>query len=199
MKPTVWIMLIVIILSLGAPTHAQDNVLYQQDFSGDLTGFQLGPGWTVTPEGTLHGLGHTWATYEGQDFGTDWRITFRLNLVHGRVHLNYRLNDQGRYFIGFEEGRSDIHKQYWPDTFSGELTVARIPHALNTWHTVEIAGEGPVIHLVVDGQLEWEYDDPDPLLRGTFAFETIEESEVVIDDIVVYGAGTAAARPPSEP
>jgi photosystem II stability/assembly factor-like uncharacterized protein len=199
MKLTVWITLIVIILSLGALTHAQENVLYRQDFGGDLTGWRLNPGWTVTPEGTLHGEGHTWATYEGQDFGTDWRITFRLELVRGRVHLNYRLNDQGRYFIGFEEGRSDIHKQMWPDTFSGELTVARLPHTLNTWHTVEIVGEGPVIHLVVDGQLEWEYVDPDPLLNGTFAFETIEESEVVIDDIVVYGAGTAAAPPPSEP
>jgi photosystem II stability/assembly factor-like uncharacterized protein len=200
MKHLVWITLIVMILSLGGPVGAQENIVYRQDFSGDLTGWRLDPGWDVTPDGVLHGVGHTWATYEGQDFGAEWRITFRLNLVRGRVHLNYRLNDQGRYYIGFEEARSDLHKQLWPDTFSGELMVAQIPHALNTWHTVEIGGGGPAIFLVVDGQLEWEYVDPDPLLSGSFAFETVEESEAVIDDIVVYGAGAGPAEaPPTEP
>ena len=201
MKSMVWFTLIVMVLSLGAPIHAQENILYQQDFSGDLTGWRLDGGWEVTPEGTLHGVGHTWAAFEGQDFGSDWRITFRLKLVRGRVHLNYRLNDRGRYFIGFEGERSDILKQLWPDTFSGELMVGHFPHALNTWHTVEIGGQGPAIYLVVDGQLEWEYIDPDPLLNGAFAFETIEELEAVIDDIVVYGAGIgpSTAPPPSEP
>ncbi len=196
MKTVFGIVVIIILFSPSYLIHAQEpgeSILYQQDFSGALSGWTLDSGWNVTPDGLLHGVGHTWATFEGQDFGTDWRITFRLNLMQGRVHLNYRLNDRGRYFIGFEGQRSDLHKQYWPDTFSGELAVAQRQHALNTWHAVEIVGRGDVLSLIVDGQLEWEYVDADPLLSGTFAFETIEESEAYVDDILVYGAGEAAA------
>lgn len=198
MKRRIVALLSILLVSLVPPGHAQEpgeRVLYQQDFSGDLPGWALESGWEVTPDGVLHGVGHTWARFQGQDFGADWRITFRLSLVRGRIHLNYRLNDRGRYFIGFEERRSDLHKQYWPDTFVGELTVAQMPHAANTWHQVEIAGQGETVWLAVDGQVEWEYIDPEPLLSGTFAFETVEESEAYIDDIVVYGRGDTPQAP----
>jgi photosystem II stability/assembly factor-like uncharacterized protein len=202
MRRIIWALLGVLLVSLAPLSHAQEpgeRILYQQDFSGEVPGWVLEPGWDVTPDGTLHGIGHTWARFEGQDFGTDWRLTFRLRLAQGRIHLNYRLNDQGRYFIGFEEQRSDLHKQYWPDTFLGELAVARIPHARNAWHQIEIAGQGAVIRLAVDGQVEWEYVDSEPLLIGSFAFETIEESEAYIDDIAVYGNGEAVESPPPAP
>ena len=174
------------------------TVLYEQDFSGDVAGWELEPGWELVPEGMLHGMGHTWARYVGRDFGANWHISFQLMLVRGRVHLIYRLNEQGRYFIGFEATRSDLHKQYWPDTFLGELAVAQAEHSVNVWHTVEIIGQGDRIQFRVDGHLEWEYNDPEPLLNGVFAFETIEESEVYIDNLVVTGPAEAML-PATEP
>jgi photosystem II stability/assembly factor-like uncharacterized protein len=199
MKRTILALLSVLLVSLATLSYAQEpgeRVLYEQDFSGELPGWVLEPGWEITPDGMLHGVGHAWTRFEGQDFGADWRIMLRLNLVQGRIHLNYRINDQGRYFIGVEAHRSDLHKQYWPDTFVGELTAAPVPHAANTWHQIEIAGQGATLRLIVDGQVEWEYVDPEPLSNGGFAFETIEESEAYIDDIVVYGFGEVAESPP---
>ncbi len=198
MKRILFVLLSVLLASLAPLSYAQEpGILYEQDFSGETPGWALEPGWEITPDGMLHGVGHQWARLEGQDFGTDWRLTFRLNLTRGRIHLNYRFNDQGRYFIGFEAGRSDLSKQYWPDTFSGELAAAPVIHAANTWHQIEIAGQGATIRLTVNGQVEWEYTDPEPLLNGAFAFETIEGSEAYIDDIIVYGVREAAESVPA--
>ncbi|NIS13377.1 MAG: hypothetical protein GWN39_15060, partial [Thermoplasmata archaeon] len=76
-------------------------------------------------------------------------------------------NQTGRYFIGFHEGGSDLNKQYWPDTFMDGLASSATPHTLGDWHQVEIVGQGARLRFLVDGQVEWEYTDPDPLLGGT--------------------------------
>ncbi|GAB4407292.1 MAG: hypothetical protein Kow00106_00090 [Anaerolineae bacterium] len=198
MKRITAMLLVIVLLAAGAPLRAQqpgERIVYQQDFAGELPGWELESGWEVTPDGLLHGTGHQWARYVATDFGADWRITLRLKLVRGRIHLIYRLNEQGRYFIGLEATRSDLHKQYWPNTFLNDLAVAQASHSLGTWHAVEIAGAGPTIRLLVNGRTEWEYTDSDPLLSGTFAFETIEDSEVYIDDIVVYRLDSAGSAP----
>lgn len=165
-------------------------VLFQDDFEGELSPtWELATGWQVVQDGenrVLAGEGHDWA-YSGFSGAGDFRLQFNLKLIKGRIHLVYRLNETGRYFIGFEEGKSDLYKQYWPDTFFNDLTRNSRPHHLNDWHQVEIAGKGGTLRFVVDGETEWEYADPEPLLWGSFAFETLENSQAYIDDILVYG------------
>ena len=34
-----------------------------------------------------------------------------------------------------------------------------------------------------------QYTDPDPLLKGSISFESLEEEKVLIDDIVILGLG----------
>jgi photosystem II stability/assembly factor-like uncharacterized protein len=173
-----------------------ETILYQESFdSGQASGWQLDPGWQLTQdEGNwvLAGLGHEWArpspTFEG-----DFRLVFRLKLLRGRIHLVYRTNQIGRYYIGFHQGGSDLNKQYWPDTFNNNLTSRNTTHRLNTWHQVEIIGEGARLRFLVDGKMEWEYTDSDPLLDGSFAFETLQESSAYVDDISVYAPGSAPA------
>lgn len=164
-----------------------EAVVYEQSFSeGDLRGWELGPGWRVV-EQTLIGEGHHWAQPAAGPW-RDFRLQFRLNLMHGVIHLVYRLNEAGRYFIGFREYGTYLHKQYWPDTFLEGLAGSEVFHGLGHWHDIEIVGTGPRLQFFVDGGMEWECTDSEPLLQGTFAFETLDDSAARIDDIVVYAA-----------
>ena len=185
------LLLSVIILGIKGGYHQlraqeQENLLFEENFDdGPVHDWELEAGWIVT-EGMLRGLGHSWAR-PLVDPWQDFRLQFRLNLQHGRIHLVYRLNDKGRYFIGFHEYGSYLNKQYWPETFIDLLSQEVITRDLNRWYEIEIVGSGPHLRFLVDGELEWEYTDPDPLSVGTFAFETLEESVVYIDDIRVFG------------
>jgi hypothetical protein len=142
-------------------------VLYQEDLDdGQAQGWALEPGWQVIQDGddwVLAGEGHRWAHAEGT-YASDFRVQFRLKLVRGRIHLVYRLNRTGRYFIGFHEGGSELNKQYFPDTFLGELASSATPHSPETWHQVETVGQGAHIRFLVDGEVEWEYTEC-PLTR----------------------------------
>ena len=173
-------------VSIGAVAQEGGGVLYEEDFDdGQARGWELEPGWEVV-EQMLRGQGHRWARPSAGPWG-DFRLQFRLNLLEGRIHLVYRLNDAGRYFIGFHEDGSYLHKQYWPDTFVEGLSGSVADHRFGRWHDIEIVGDGPRLEFQVDGRLEWEYTDPDPLLAGTFAFETLDDSVALIDDIRVIG------------
>jgi len=187
-----------VLFGLSVPVLAQgpgEVVLYQADFNdGQAQGWELEPGWTVA-EGTLRGEGHRWVRSMAGPW-QDFRVQFRLKLLQGRIHLVYRLNETGRYFIGFHEGGSDLNKQYWPDTFMDRLAGGVTPHSLGDWHQVEIVGQGARVRFLVDGAMEWEYTDPDPLLGGSFAFETLDDAVAYVDDILVYGPAPAPTPTP---
>ncbi len=187
------LLLATLLLSVSSSVLAQDSgevLLYQEGFDdGQAQGWELESGWGVIQDGdnwVLAGEGHHWAR-PNFGYAGDFRIQFRLRLVRGGIHLVCRLNDAGRYFVGFHEGGSYLSKQYWPDTFLGGLAAADASHVLDVWHEIEIVGQGASLRFLVDGELEWEYTDSDPLLRGSFAFETLDETLVYVDDIFIYG------------
>ncbi len=184
---------------LAASAQGQEALLYQQDFEeAQAQGWELEPGWRVIQDAqdwVLAGEGHQWAQ-SGRSYTGDFRVQFQLKVLQGRIHLVYRLNDIGRYFIGFSEEGSSLHKQYWPDTFQDGLAGSNAPHTLGVWHQVEIVGQGGDLQLLVDGNVEWEYNDPDPLLGGSFAFETLDDSAAYVDDIFLYGPAPAPTPTP---
>ena len=162
-----------------------------------LPGWDLESGWQVISQdgnGFLQGEGHAWARPD-VSFDGDFRLSLRLRLVRGRIHLVYRLNDIGRYYIGFQGTGSDLNRQEWPDTFHENLASASSSHALNTWHQVEIVGQGGRLQLIVDGRTEWEYTDPAPLAGGSFAFETLDDSSAQIDDVLASAQLAPAPSP----
>jgi photosystem II stability/assembly factor-like uncharacterized protein len=183
-------------------THAQGSA-YQEDFEdGQAQGWELAPGWEVTLDGPNHvlaGEGHVWARSNQSSQG-DHRVSFRLKLLAGRIHLVVRLTDESRYFLGFTEERSDLSKQYFPDEFHENLTAANVPRTLGRWYQVEIVTRGSTIELWIDGTRQWAYTDPQPLTNGSFALETQEGARAYVDDIVIQqGSAPVSTSAPPRP
>ena len=193
------------------PTPApacRPGVLYCEDFEdGRAQGWGLydargkpSSGWKVIREGTndvFEGKGHQWATLENRSWG-DYRVRFRLKLQQGAIHLNYRLGEVGRYFIGFNQDGLYLDKT------GSSLTSAAKAHSLGTWHAIEISGWGGHFQVYVDGKLELDYNDAKPLRNGTIAFETLDNTSAQVDDIEVLPAGAPPAPgkvqpPPVQP
>lgn len=187
------IMFLVLIIALGimignqpAWSQGADIVLFEEDFDdGQAQDWELESGWFVA-DNMLNGQGHSWAQPMVGPW-QDFRLQFRLQLQHGSIHLVYRLNDTGRYFIGFHEHGSYLKKQYWPNTFIDLLDQPVTPRDLGRWYDIEISGVGAELRFLVDGELEWQYTDNDPLNGGSFAFETLDDSTAQIDGIRVIG------------
>lgn len=197
---SIFVLLFLLVSSLtGTEVFAQEpeeTLLYQEDFeNGEATGWELEPGWGVIQEGNNHvlaGEGHAWAYSRFQTVNQS-RILYRLKLTRGSVHLVVRLNKNGRYFIGFHEGGSNLNKQYWPDTFIDNLAGSSTYHTPGAWHQIEIDAYGNNLRFMVDGVLEWEYNDPEALTYGSFALETLDGSQAYVDDIQVFGPAPVSA------
>jgi photosystem II stability/assembly factor-like uncharacterized protein len=191
------IILIFIIYLFGFSISAEnlfEEIIFEDNFSEyTAQGWELEEGWRISGDSmnfTLYGKGHNWARFT-QFIGPDFRIKFRLKMKKGAIHLNCRMGNKGRYFIGFEESGSRLGKQYWPDTFMENLAGNRISHRNGVWHTIEITGQGDTLQFIVNGKTEWTYKDRNPLKGGNFALEMLEESEGYFDDLVIYGKAPA--------
>lgn len=171
------------VAQVGAP-------VFRDDFeTGSASQWDLDSGWKIRADGgaVLNGEGHHWARLAEPQNWRDFSLRLMVKLTSGGIHLNYRLNDQGRYFIWFGPDGTKLSKQYWPSVFLNDLATSPIQNDSDVWHTVEIHGEGNRLKVVVDGQERIDYSDPDPLLLGTIAFEALEDSHVHVDDVSIIG------------
>ncbi len=193
---------LVVLTMTGAklPQTSGGDLVYSEDFeSGDPVGWQLESGWQVVEvEGghALSGLGHVWAN---ANVGTwdDSRFRFKVKLDGGSLHANYRLlhsPEFRRYFLGLNDNGLYLSKQVG-STFYENLATA--PGLSNGWHTVEVVGTGPAITISIDAQPVMSYTDLAPLLNGSIAFESLNDSPVLIDDVEVWA--TDSTPTPSGP
>jgi hypothetical protein len=115
---------------------------------------------------------------------TDYSFKSRVKVSSGKVHISYRVSEGGRYFISHSGGKLILYKEAPRGEISG---LAGSDHSMryNTWHTIEIRGTGGHIQVFADGRPEPVIDitDNDPLIRGTVAFEKLEDSYVQVDYI----------------
>lgn len=171
--------------------------LYEEDFEGGhAQGWQLEEGhWEVVTEAdgnrVLRGREHGWASYTEEGWA-DFAFRLRVKLIRGSIHLNYRVGGCTRYFIGFRENGLYLNKTVACDRHV-DLVQRAGHHRRGQWHAVEIRGRGGQIEISVNGQRVIQYADPDPLVYGAIALETLEESEVHVDDLEVWGAPSPTA------
>ena len=172
--------------------------LFEDDFDdGRADGWDLEQGWGIAEEegrAVLSGSGHFWALPES-DGWVDYELVTTLKLVAGTVHINFRYFEemptetdlvQKRYYLGLQENRMYVKKQIGTDFF--DLYEGDAPFHLGGWHTVKIAVEGTSIQVYVDEEMLVDISDTeDPVMFGGFAFETLDDSQVHIDDIAILG------------
>ena len=169
---------------------------FADDFEdGDAAGWQLVDGWSVVQENgnyVLQGMGHRWANAGSQNW-MDYTFETKLKPIQGAVHVNFRMCDDGRYSLGFAENGLSLNKQFnqWSE-FAHGLRVSDEPYNPNQWYNLKVEVEGGSIKVYVDGALRIEYTDPEPLLSGAIAFETLPDSHFHVDDVHVTIAPSAS-------
>ncbi|NPV47841.1 MAG: hypothetical protein HPY69_12840 [Armatimonadetes bacterium] len=173
------------------PQRTTDEVVLSENFEGRLPdGWELRPGWRITehPAGQhcLHGRGPGAATYGAQKW-RDFDLRFRLRLTHGTVHIAFRVQGSRRYHLGVSPERVYLARQTGPD---GARELASVADGLATGRFVpfEIRCHGSVIQLHIAGEEAFEFRDTEPLAAGGLGFETLEDSEAFVDDVLVTAA-----------
>jgi photosystem II stability/assembly factor-like uncharacterized protein len=161
---------------------------FEDDFEdGDADGWQLEDSWSVVQESgnyVLHGIGHKWANAGLQEW-RDYTFQSRVRLLEGAVHINFRMCDEGRYFLGFHGDGLGLHKQFDQWRQFTDLAGSGDSHSLDQWYELKVELEQGNIKVYVDDELMIDYTDPEPLLNGSIAYETLEDARVHIDEVRV--------------
>jgi hypothetical protein len=167
---------------------------FEEDFEGDTAGtWELEAGWAVEEEAAgnhvLRGSGHTWAR-AGNPRWSDYTFRARVKLLEGALHTNVRVGEDGRYFLGIHAEGMYLKKQFnnWADFV--DLAEAPGPLDLSGWHTLTIDVAAGKITVSLDDTEKITYTDPEPLPAGAIAFETLDNSTVLIDDVNVTVTGS---------
>ncbi len=188
---TLVVILFFIVVSPALGQGPDQVVLFSDKFdNGKADNWQLDAGWQVEKDDdnyVLSGEGHNWARQVQRGTWSDYKLSLRVKLLAGGIHLNYRNSDCLRYFIRIQSSGVTLAKTMPCGT---QPNLVSIPgnYTLNQWHTVEIVGKGSNIKVLVDGAQLIDFTDPDPLLIGSIAFETLDSSHVHVDDISVTGS-----------
>jgi hypothetical protein len=163
-------------------------LLFDDFEDGVADGWRAPPNWSVVEEDdslALCGRGHSFALLEAGESWTDYVLRFRAKLMGGRAHLCFRLTFDGPCYViswGEEDLRMHLAKApHFEDL--GHLVSGARAYGLDEWHDVEIRVFGPQIELYVDGNPEIAYEDVEPILSGTVAFEPLDASLLCIDDV----------------
>jgi len=201
------IFFLILLTGINHTTYAQapaQQVLFSDDFEKGLAmPWDWEPGWTVdliNGNHVLHGAGHIWTRLvPSEELGEIESFESRINLLKGSLHVNYRLSRSGsRYFVRMEGGRLSLLKMGYTQltpTFT-ELSRKTLPLSYGVWHTLRITGAGNHLQVYLDDELQIDYtDEHDPYLTGSIAFESLDDSDVLIDDVVLKGQLPAATPP----
>ncbi len=175
--------------SFNYATQKCENIVthyFIDDFEEDTQNWEFPEptAWrTIVEEGNtvLKGTGHYWANLKGKEW-TNYIFRVRFKIIEGAAHFNYRGEWPSRYFIGV--GRSfylnkQINKSFY-DLVDKSITLDE------GWHSFEIRGYGNILNIYIDDELLIKYKDTDdPILSGGIAFETLDDSEFLLDDVEI--------------
>jgi hypothetical protein len=147
-------------------------------------GLTLKESWPVIQEDSryvMQSIEQQWAN-AGTSNWDDYTLQARVNFIEEGVHINFRICNEGRYFFGFYKDFLILHKEIEHEVTT--LQQSWQPHNLNQWHDLRVEVEGSNIRVYVDGVLEIDYTDSEPLLNGNIAFES-GAGRVQVDNILL--------------
>ena len=154
--------------------------LFSSDFESGTAGWDFGDwGWDVVDSDgskALRAAGNNHAHAGSNWDEVVWRM--RVNLSTGRTHLNFHAKDDLRYVISFAVD--------WTQLIRGDSIIqADAYHMPDEWHVVEISLLDNIFRVAVDGVIEIEHQDPNPLPPGGIWLEVLDRSVVLFDDVYV--------------
>ena len=153
----------------------------------DAEGKPTTTAWTTMVEDdntVLRGIGHNWAKLSGKEWD-NYIYKVKFKRIQGDIHFNYRVKGPDRYFIGFYGSNSLVLNKQIGKNFFNDL-VRRDVVLAPGWHTIEIRGYNNILNIYIDNNLLIKYKDANnPILSGGVAFETLENSEFLIDDLEI--------------
>ncbi|MCK4825755.1 hypothetical protein KA005_58950, partial [bacterium] len=170
----------------------EQGILFRDDFQdGNADGWIVEPGWKVSSERGnyfLTGCRHSFTRPNASGW-SDYTIEARFRMVRGSFHFNLRENTRLghiRYFLAFHTNSLSLHKQITSDFF--DLSRSTVSLKQNRWYTIKAVLRGNNIKIYLDDSLKIDYIDRDiPILSGISSFETLDDSVINFDDIVVNG------------
>ncbi len=147
--------------------------------------------WHTTMENSnivLRGTGHNWAKLEGKSW-TNYIFKARFKIINGAMHFNYRFNSEGstftRYMVGVNNNSMSLGKSTDSTTHINLVGGTHVQLDEN-WHTFEIRGYDNILNVYIDDELLIKYKDTEsPILSGGVAFETLDNSEFLLDDVEI--------------
>jgi len=177
-----------------APTGPA-RLLLDDDFEdGGCPAWQLEPNWDIyTDSGNkvLRGRGHHWASIGGPNWHVS-RFQMKVKLIQGGLHINFGVNDDGRYFLGFNDEGLYLSRQFDEWRQFADLVSVSKRFDPGKWHSIELylgdLGNGAKIKVHIDGELLLTSQD-DYYSVGSIAYESHDNSVVYVDDVHVEGSG----------
>lgn len=168
---------------------ANETQLFSSNFENGSTGWEFSDqqAWSVIQTGdsnapVLRGEGHVHA-FAGDNWGeVVWRMLVKI--IKGNVHLNFHAKDGNRYLVSFHENGTNVMRA--GVQFADGIGIS---HASDKWHVVEIGLQKGVFYVAVDGDLEIEKIEPDPLPPGGIWLEVLDDSEILFDEMRVCKPG----------
>lgn len=163
---------------------------YCDDFENGSQNWELNKGWRLTKiDGNtlLEGVGHTTAVLNEGGWN-NYILKARLKIINGTIHFNFRrneLNGLNRYFIGI--GNDEVYLEKQNGGRFDSLVNASL-YIDGGWHDIEIKAYQGIINLYIDGMLCALYNDKNYIVSGGVAFETLENSDCMLDDIEITAA-----------
>lgn len=172
------------------------EIIYQEDFEdGKAQGWDLEVPWQLQTESAntfLHGKNHTWAIYTKGNAWTNYDLECQIKFAGDTgFHINLFLTDNNRYFIAFHPNSLNLYKENPRGTVE-ELAAHEEDFSKNRWHMVEISTASDSFNITIDDNPVVQYRETNALRSGSIGFETLDESSVYVDNIIVSRQSSAA-------
>ena len=176
--------------------HAQDldwELAFQDDFQEGFGSQWIFQGeWLVEEEDGnffLQGTNHQFVECRDGAHWYNYKMECQLHIDSGTVHLNNRMSDNGRFFTGIavEPEMSFMYvRQTDAEGVTETLFEDEVSFSERQWHKVVITTIQDTIWVHIDDHQILKAENPLTSSFGTIAFESLEGSNVWVDDVKVF-------------
>jgi photosystem II stability/assembly factor-like uncharacterized protein len=173
------------------PATAQENrvAFYQDDFEdGNADQWETGEGWRMETDGPgnhfLRAVGNQYASYTDRRMRGRYVFSCSVLLHKGGLRVHYLINKMGRYVVTLQANSILLSKET-ADGSSQALRQVRSAIVNDVWNEVEIRNVRGQIEIRLNKTLQMRHLDGQPFFIGFPALETLLDSDVSVDNIVL--------------